>query len=94
MVGEYAIVEVIDRGFYGAIYVAESGMLRQRSVLKVVPRGVYEVFGKDFEEECRVHAEVAAGTQHLVGIRDAFDADVRFAGEAEDLRVTSPCLST
>jgi ABC1 atypical kinase-like domain len=86
-VGEYTIVDVIDRGFYGAIYVAESGMLKQRSVLKVVPRGVYEAFGKDFDEECRVHADVAAGTQHLVKIRDAFDADVRFAGEAEDL----PC---
>src|SRR5207253_9563118 len=59
-VGEYAIVDVIDRGFYGAIYVAESGFLRQKSVLKVVPTGVYESFGKNFEAECAVHAEVAA----------------------------------
>ena len=56
-------------------------------MLKIVPHGVYEFFGKDFQNECRVHAEVAAGTAHLVNIRDAFDADVRFAGEPEDL----PC---
>lgn len=84
---DYEVVDVLDRGFYGAIYVAESGVLRQKSVLKVVPRRAYEAFGKDFYNECRVHAEVAAGTQHLVGIRDAFDADVRFGDEDEDL----PC---
>lgn len=78
---DYEIADVVDRGFYGAIYLAESGFLRQRSVLKVVPRGVYESFGKDFYEECRVHAEVAAGTQHLVDIRDAFDSDVRFGDD-------------
>ncbi len=83
----YEIIDVIDRGFYGAIYVAESGALGRKSVLKVVPRGVYESFGKDFDEECRVHNEVANGTQHLVGIQDAFQADVRFGGEDEDL----PC---
>lgn len=83
----YEIVGVIDRGFYGAIYVAESGALRRKAVLKVVPRGVYESFGKDFGEECRVHDEVASGTQHLVRIQDAFDADVRFGDETENL----PC---
>lgn len=86
-IGEYEIVGVVDRGFYGAIYVGERGFLRQKSVLKVVPKRVYEAFGKDFYEECRVHAEVASGTQHLVDIRDAFDSDVTFAGEAEPL----PC---
>lgn len=84
---DYEIVDVIDRGFYGAIYIAERGFLRQKSVLKVVPRGVYEFFGKDFAQECRVHAEVASGTIHLVDINDAFDEDVRFEGEAQDL----PC---
>jgi hypothetical protein len=84
---DYEVVDVLDRGFYGAIYVAESGVLRQKSVLKVVPRGVYETFGKDFYAECRAHADLAAGTQHLVGIRDVFDADVRFGGEGADL----PC---
>lgn len=83
----YGVVDVIDRGFYGAIYVAESGMLGQKSVLKVVPRGVYDFFGKNFVEECTAHDELAKGTQHLVGIRDAFDADVRFRDEPEDL----PC---
>lgn len=86
-IDDFEIVGVIDRGFYGVIYVAESGALRRKSVLKVVPRGVYESFGKDFEEECRVHDEVASGTQHLVGIQNALDADVRFGGETQDL----PC---
>jgi len=83
----FEIVDVVDRGFYGAIFVAKSGSLERRSVLKVVPRGVYEAFGKDFAEECRVHNEVASGTQHLVRIEDAFDADVEFAGEEASL----PC---
>jgi hypothetical protein len=82
---DFKIVGVIDRGFYGAIYVAESGSLRRKSVLKVIPRGVYEAFGKDFVEECRIHDEVARGTQHLVGIEDYFDENVRFRGEGEDL---------
>jgi hypothetical protein len=76
---------VIDRGFYGAIYVAERGFLRSRSVLKVVPKGVYETFGKDFYAECQDHVEVAAGTGHLVGIRDVFDAEVVFKGESKPL---------
>jgi hypothetical protein len=42
----YEVIDVLDRGFYGAIYVAESGFLRQKSVLKVVPKGVYKAFGK------------------------------------------------
>lgn len=84
---EYTIVGTLDRGFYGAIYVAESGALRRKSVLKVVPRGVYTEFGKNFDEECRVHDEVAAGTQHLVAIRDMFDFDVLFGDEPEPL----PC---
>jgi hypothetical protein len=82
---DFEIVDVLDRGFYGAIYVAERGSLRRKAVLKVIPRGVYEAFGKDFAEECRIHAEVAGGTQHLVGIEDYFDEDVRFEGEDEDL---------
>lgn len=86
-IGNYSIIDTLARGFYGAIYVAESGALRRRSVLKVVARGVYQAFGKDFAEECRIHDEVASGTQHLVGILDMFEADVRFRDEPEDL----PC---
>lgn len=86
-IDRFEIVDVIDRGFYGAIFVARSGSLGRKSVLKVVPRGVYEAFGKDFADECRVHNEVASGTQHLVRIEDAFDADVEFQGEETSL----PC---
>jgi hypothetical protein len=86
-IGEYTIVDTLDRGFYGAIYVAESGPLRRKSVLKVIPRGVYATFGKNFDEECRVHDEVSRGTQHLVGILTMFDEDILFREEADVL----PC---
>lgn len=79
-IGDYRITGSLDRGFYGVTYCAERGALRRRWVLKVVPKAVYAFFQKDFAEECRVHHEVSAGTQHLVDIVDAFDQDVDFDG--------------
>jgi len=79
-IADYRVIKPLDRGFYGAIYLVERGVLATKSVLKVIPQGVYEYFEKDFLQECRIHAEVAAGTNHLVSIRDAFDADVDFGG--------------
>lgn len=84
---DYTVITSIDRGFYGAIYLAERGPLRRRSVLKVIPRGTYELFQKDFLAECRTHNEVAEGTRHLVEIQDAFDDEVLFGGETEPI----PC---
>ncbi|MDF3337905.1 protein kinase [Mycolicibacterium septicum] len=84
---EYTIIDTIARGFYGAIYVAESGGLRRKSVLKVIPQRVYESFGKDFRSECKSHQQLAQGTRHLVDILDMFDADVWFKNEQESL----PC---
>nr|WP_228721019.1 protein kinase [Arthrobacter sp. 260] len=83
----FEIVQSIDRGYYSSTYVARQGVLGQKVCLKVIPRSIYELRGKDFVEECRQHMEVADGTQHLVDIRDAFDADVLFQGESETL----PC---
>lgn len=83
----FEVIEALDRGFYSATYVAKQGMLGQLVCLKVIPRSIYEMRGKNFVDECRQHAEVAQGTQHLVGIRDAFDAEVVFDGESESM----PC---
>lgn len=83
----FEVTGAIDRGFYSATYVAKQGVLGQRVCLKVIPRAVYALRGKDFVQECRQHAEVAAGTQHLVAIRNAFDVDVEFEDEPEPL----PC---
>ena len=57
---------------YAATYVAERKTgLRNRSVLKVTPKSFYDFFpGKNFEQECLLHRDVAEGTEHLVKIRD------------------------
>ena len=69
----------MGRGFYGASYVAEFGALKTKSVLKVSPKSFFDFFpGKDFEEECQTHARVAAGTEHIVDIRNMLDEDVQF----------------
>lgn len=84
---DFQVLEAIDRGYYSATYVAKQGVLGQKVCLKIIPRSLYELRGKDFIKECQQHLAVAEGTQHLVMIRDAFDADVLFDGEAEPL----PC---
>lgn len=76
---DYRIVKPLGRGFYGVTYVAERGLLNAKSVLKVSPKEIYNSFpNKDFGKECRKHLKVAAGTQHIVDIRDMFDADITF----------------
>ena len=78
-IGEYRIIQKLGRGFYAATYVAERGALNARAVLKVSPKSFYEYFeNKNFREECQRHAEVAQGTEHIVGIRDMFEANVVF----------------
>lgn len=79
--GGFQVIGAIDRGYYSATYVARQGVLGQRVCLKVIPRAIYELRDKDFIKECQQHLAVAEGTQHLVTIRDAFDADVVFEGE-------------
>ena len=78
-VGNYRVIEPLDRGFYAATYVVEQGALNIRRVLKITPRDVYRVFpGKNFERECRRHLEVSQGSEHIVDILDMFDEDVVF----------------
>ena len=76
---DYKILKSLGRGFYAATFVAERGALGARAVLKISPRAIYEFFPiKDFEAECQKHAEVAQGTEHIVGIRDMLQTTVRF----------------
>ena len=78
-VQDYRVVEPLGRGFYAATYVAERGALNAKSVLKISPKNFFEFFPeKNFENECQIHAKVAEGTEHIVGIRDMFDTDVTF----------------
>ena len=79
VVQNHMVIEPLGRGFYAATYVAERGALKTKSVLKVSPRNFFEFFpGKGFESECQTHAAVAEGTEHIVGIRDMFEADIIF----------------
>ncbi|MFH1466067.1 MAG: hypothetical protein ABIO70_16910 [Pseudomonadota bacterium] len=81
-VRDFTLERPLGRGFYGAIYLATSGRFSRRSVLKVIPKRVYEFHVKDFQRECNLHHEVAQGSDHLVAITDAFDSIVTF-GDAE-----------
>jgi hypothetical protein len=83
-IGPYRILQPLGRGFYAATYVAERKTgLRTKVVLKVTPKSFYEFFRKNFEDECRLHQEVAEGTEHLVKIRDMLsEVNVTFGTEA------------
>jgi hypothetical protein len=83
-IGDYRILRGLGRGFYSATYVAERKTgLQAKCVLKVTPKSFYAFFpGKDFEAECRLHHEVAEGTEHLVKIREMVpEIEMIFGGE-------------
>lgn len=81
-IGTYRVTAKISRGFYAATYIAETNNFLARKVcLKVAPRAVYEMAGKDFEAECQAHLQVASGTRHLVDITDVEQLDVGFGDE-------------
>jgi serine/threonine protein kinase len=69
-ISDYRVVGALGRGFYAATYLAERGALGRKYVLKVVPTSIYDFFGKDFGEECRLHLDVAEHSEHLVDIVD------------------------
>ncbi|MBO9556704.1 protein kinase [Cellulomonas sp.] len=82
-ISSYRVTAKISRGFYAVTYVAETNDFLARKVcLKVAPRAVYEMAGKDFEAECRTHLQVASGTRHLVDITGVDQVDVAFGDEA------------
>jgi len=88
----FRIIRDLSRGFYGAAYVAESGLVGRKYVVKVSPSEFYSFFRKPpFEEEVRLHAELAGNATHVVGISDAFEETVSFSDEAA---TSIPCKVT
>lgn len=84
---QYRVTRDLGRGFYGAAYVAERGAFGKQYVLKISPVEFYKFFGKaSFEEETRLHANLAKGAEHVVGIDDAFDAEVTFGDNKTTLK--------
>lgn len=78
-IGQFKVLRSLGRGFYGAAYVAErKGALKTKRVLKITPIDMYKFFKKDFDAECALHAQVAEGADHVVGINDTFATDVVF----------------
>ena len=82
MIRNFKIVRALSRGFYAATYVAESpGMLARSVVLKVVSKSVYDLFNKNFVQECKDHAKIADGSEHVVHIEDGLEnVEVEFGG--------------
>ena len=76
---KYQILKPLNRGFYAATYLAQSGSLGRLVVLKVIPVEIYRFFGKDFKKECEEHLRISRDTEHVVQIRDALDTEVTFA---------------
>lgn len=79
VIEKYRVIGSLGRGFYGATYIAERGTLKAKCVLKITPVALYEFFRKNFEKECDLHLRLAEGASHIVGIRDAFQAEVTFS---------------
>lgn len=87
-IGQFKVVRGLNRGFYSGVFHVTYGGLEAPYVLKVSSRRIYEAFadyGKDFIAECRLHRDVAVGSDHIAQILDMFDADVTFGD------VTLPC---
>jgi serine/threonine protein kinase len=86
-VDQYKMVEPLTRGFYAATYVAEFGRFREKCVLKIAPKRIYEFFKKNFEQECVTHRRVAAESEHVVNLTNMFDAQLSFGDTALDCHV-------
>ncbi|SFA50185.1 Protein kinase domain-containing protein [Pedobacter suwonensis] len=89
-INEFKILQPLGRGFYGATYLAEkeSKIRTKKVVLKIVPKKIYELFEKDFYNECKIHVEAAVEADHIANVDDAFEEDVEFKnGERIDCYV-------
>jgi hypothetical protein len=86
-VAQYSIIEPLTRGFYAGTYIAEFGKFNEKCVLKIAPKGIYEFFKKDFEQECITHREVAAESEHVVNLTNMFDAQISFGDITLDCHV-------
>lgn len=81
-IGKYEIERALGRGFYGATFVAQTGIFKKRCVLKISPKSFYEYvpFNKTpFEQECKLHLIASNGARHIVGVENAFSEVVTFS---------------
>lgn len=82
-IGEFKVVSSLGRGFYGATYIAEKGILKRKYVLKVSPIIFYEYFpNKSFEQETELHNRLAENANHIIGIDDCFRETIEFSDAA------------
>jgi len=79
-IADYNVLKPLNRGYYGATYIVErqTSIKTKKLVLKVVPIEIYKFFGKNFHDECRLHASAAEEAQHIVNIEDAFETNIDF----------------
>ena len=82
-VGKFIIQKSISRGFYGAVFQVKDNILEKDYVLKIIPKSIYALHKKDFYQECKDHAELAKGSQHIVNIIDAQEQIVEFSNGLE-----------
>jgi hypothetical protein len=92
-IGRYVVKQALDRGFYGAAYVAEAdGMVAKKYVIKISPRVFYDFFKKPtFKSEIELHNRLAESATHIVGLVDAFKEDITFG---PDGGTTIPCYAS
>lgn len=87
-IGKYEIKLPLSRGFYGAVYQVTDPILDKDYVVKVIPQSIYQLHKKDFNKECKEHADLAKGSQFIVNILDATNQSVTFGnGDKLDCHV-------
>ena len=85
-IDKYTVVKPLSRGFYGATYVVKDILLDSEFVVKLIPKSIYALHKKDFTQECRDHAELARGSQHIVRITSLGEGQITFKNNQ-----TVPC---
>ncbi|MFW5871798.1 MAG: protein kinase domain-containing protein, partial [bacterium] len=82
-IGKYEVVDKISRGFYGSVYLVEDKLLNKKNVVKIIPKSIYNLHNKDFYEESRDHAALAAESPFIVDIITVEEASVIFGNGIE-----------
>jgi serine/threonine protein kinase len=79
IINGFEVIKPLSRGYYSVAYkVKHPKFTNKVSVLKVIPKLVYENHGKNFEVECQKHNEIASNSDHIVKIQDFFEAKLNF----------------
>lgn len=88
----YRITKPLDRGFYGAAYLAVRGDFERKFVLKISPKNFYDYFNKaSFIEETDRHHNLAQNASHVVDIIERDEDNIQFT----DIdKTTIPCYVT